>query len=137
VYSACPTTNNQALACNDDFACTTGGNLRSQVTFNSVAGRNYLIRVGGYNGASGAGTLSIACTLPPPPPPTPCSIADIVDSGGTAPGDGTLDGSDFIAFINSFSIGDATVDPLADLNTDGTIDGTDFIDFINAFGLGC
>ena len=137
IYSGCPTANNQALACNDDFACTTGGNLRSQVTFNSVAGRNYLIRVGGYNGASGAGTLSISCTVPPPPPPTPCSVADIVDSGGTAPGDGTLDGSDFIAFINSFSIGDATVDSLADLNFDGTIDGTDFIDFINAFGLGC
>jgi hypothetical protein len=56
-----------------------------------------------------------------------------------------LDGSDFIAFINSFSIGDSTVDPLADvagagddgLSPDGTIDGTDFITFINAFAVGC
>jgi hypothetical protein len=48
-----------------------------------------------------------------------------------------MDGTDFIAFINSFSIGDTTVDGLADMNGDGTIDGGDFITFINAFALGC
>jgi hypothetical protein len=62
--------------------------------------------------------------------------------------DGTVDGSDFIAFINSFGIGDAAVDPVADVaggsdpalpegGPDGTIDGTDFIAFINAFAVGC
>jgi hypothetical protein len=71
-----------------------------------------------------------------------CSVADL-PLGGCA--DGTVDGSDFIAFINSFAIGDPTVDPAADISgggpnadqPDGTIDGTDFIDFINAFAIGC
>lgn len=76
----------------------------------------------------------------PPPPPVTC-IAD-------RDGDQTVDGSDFIMFINSFAIGDAAVDSSADLagggdpnlpegGPDGTIDGTDFIAFINAFGAGC
>jgi outer membrane protein assembly factor BamB len=75
-----------------------------------------------------------------------CSLADVF--GGSEPGlspDGTVDGSDFIAFINSFAIGDASVDALADvagagddgLQPDGTIDGSDFIAFINAFAVGC
>jgi probable HAF family extracellular repeat protein len=75
-----------------------------------------------------------------------CSLADVAGGGttGTQP-DGTLDGSDFIAFINSFAIGDAQVDRAADvagggtdgLQPDGTVDGSDFIAFINAFGVGC
>jgi len=76
-----------------------------------------------------------------------CSLADLVGTGGgpLVCGDSTIDGSDFIAFINSFAIGDATIDPLADvagagddgLEPDGTIDGSDFIAFINAFAIGC
>jgi hypothetical protein len=76
-----------------------------------------------------------------------CSVADIVgtDGGPVQCADSTVDGSDFIAFINSFSIGDAAIDPLADIagggdtgeDPDGTIDGTDFIAFINAFAIGC
>ena len=66
-----------------------------------------------------------------------CSIADIVDGGGAAPGDGIVDGSDFVSFINSFAVGDTFVDPLADVNGDSVIDGNDFIEFINAFAAGC
>jgi hypothetical protein len=81
-----------------------------------------------------------------PCPGGPQCLADIAGGGATGNSpDGTVDGSDFIAFINSFSIGDATVDPLADVagggtngdQPDGTIDGSDFIAFINAFGAGC
>jgi hypothetical protein len=78
---------------------------------------------------------------------TKCSIADIVGTGGgtVVCGDSIVDGSDFIAFINSFSTGDPTIDPLADvagggsdgLSPDGIIDGSDFIAFINAFAAGC
>ena len=75
-----------------------------------------------------------------------CSPADI--AGGHPPGpnyDGIVDGSDFIAFFNSFSTGDPTLDRLADIagagpdndQPDGTIDGTDFIAFMNAFAAGC
>ncbi len=76
-----------------------------------------------------------------------CSLADIAGNpaSGSDCGDGTVDGSDFIAFFNSFAIGDATIDPLADvagggdtgLDADGVIDGDDFIAFINAFAVGC
>jgi hypothetical protein len=72
--------------------------------------------------------------------------------------DGNVDGDDFIAFINSFALGDASIDPAADVAgtvvlypvpgsnpatsieesfPDGTIDGGDFIAFINAFSIGC
>jgi hypothetical protein len=82
-------------------------------------------------------------------PVTGCSLADIAGGGGDGrEPDGVVDGTDFIAFINAFGIGDATVDGLADVaggadttlpegGPDGTIDGTDFIAFINAFGAGC
>ena len=78
------------------------------------------------NGSSNARPLlTVVYTVPPPP----CD-ADVTE-------DGTVDGSDFIAFINSFAIGLTAVDPVADIDGDGTIDGTDFITFINAFGAGC
>ncbi len=64
-----------------------------------------------------------------------CSFADL-RVGGACP-DGIVDGSDFIAFINSFSAGDVTADPNADVNYDGSIDGADFVAFINAFATGC
>ncbi len=70
----------------------------------------------------------------------PCSTADIVSGGGVAPGDGIVDGSDFIAFINAFASGDMLADlPSADgtQQPDGVVDGGDFIAFINAFSLGC
>ncbi len=76
-------------------------------------------------------------------PVVPVCRADIVGAGGP-PGDGVVDGSDFIAFINSFSIGDPTIDPAADISgpggspiPDGIIDGDDFIAFLNAFSAGC
>lgn len=64
-----------------------------------------------------------------------CSFADL-RVGGACP-DGIVDGSDFIAFINSFSAGDVAADPNADVNNDGSIDGADFVAFINAFAMGC
>ncbi len=51
--------------------------------------------------------------------------------------DGIVDGNDFTAFINSFGVGDSTIDPTADVNGDSIIDGNDFVAFINAFGAGC
>jgi serine protease len=63
--------------------------------------------------------------------PSRCA-ADLAGSATGGP-DGTLDGSDFIAFINAFAAGE----PGADVVADGTIDGSDFIAFINAFAAGC
>lgn len=76
----------------------------------------------------------------------PCTVADIAGGGMLGlEADGTLDGSDFIAFMNSFSIGDRVIDAVADiagdgadgLTPDGVIDGTDFVTFINSFAAGC
>jgi hypothetical protein len=73
-----------------------------------------------------------------------CSPADVA---GRQPvgGDGTVDGTDFIAFFNSFAAGDVLSDPTADIagagndgtDPDGMIDATDMIVFINAFSVGC
>ncbi len=102
------------------------------------AGQYYCMIIGDCNsGPTAVATLTAGVA---------CSIADI--SGGGPNGDqpdGILDGSDFIAFINSFSTGDVNVDPRADivgggpngLDPDGIIDGSDFIAFINAFSAGC
>ena len=61
---------------------------------------------------------------------TPACVADVN-------GDNVVDGSDFVAFVNSFGVGDVAVDPIADVNGDLIIDGNDFVEFINAFGAGC
>jgi len=97
------------------------------------------------NACGSVTSIEVTLTVTPALPQA-CSPADIVGAGdlGNQP-DGTVDGSDFIAFINSFATGDAAVDPLADIagagadgnEPDGTIDGTDFIAFVNAFAIGC
>ena len=66
----------------------------------------------------------------------PRSPADVIGAGGTAP-DGTVDGDDFITFINAFAAGLPAADIAAggDIGADGTVDGNDFIMFINWFSL--
>lgn len=55
VYELCgdPTTLS-SLGCNDD-SC----GLQSRVLFTAVAGRSYLVQLGGFNGATGAGTWQV------------------------------------------------------------------------------
>lgn len=57
---ACPQPIDEPLACNDD-GC--GGFEQSKLTIPVVAGGKYLVRVGGYSGARGHGTLTIQCGL--------------------------------------------------------------------------
>ncbi len=86
----CPVASS-ATDCNDD-AC--GGLLQSEISFNVTSGQDYLIRVGGFNGAQGAGSLTItrhleACCLPD----DPCQelrAADCITAGGTPEGEGTF-----------------------------------------------
>jgi len=77
-------------------------------------------------------------------PPAGNTFALVEIPGGTTTtcladvnGDLVIDGNDFVAFINSFGIGDPAVDAVADVNLDGVIDGNDFVAFINAFAAGC
>jgi len=54
---ACPPTDDDLLACNDDFC-----GLQSSVTFLAETGETYLIRVGSYPGAgAGSGTFAVTC----------------------------------------------------------------------------
>jgi hypothetical protein len=52
----CPSGSGAYLACNDDY-----GGVQSSVSFSTVSGSDYLIRVGGYHGATGQATMAIAC----------------------------------------------------------------------------
>lgn len=80
------------LACNDDVCST-----QSRVTFTATSGATYLIRVGGYNGATGTGSISVtgpSCT-PTGPANNVCSAATVIGNGsrtGTTVG-ATNDGS--------------------------------------------
>jgi hypothetical protein len=63
VYSAgCPASDFSLLACNDDAggSCNTDG-LGSALSLTVSQGTEYLIRVGGFGGASGSGTLLVFC----------------------------------------------------------------------------
>ncbi len=125
VYAGpCPGPTITPIVCNDDSA----GTLQSRVDFVAAAGQQYLIRAGAWSNnaaENGNGVINVLAA-----PTAPACLADVNR-------DGVVDGSDFIAFINSFGIGDVAVNNLADVNHDSIIDGSDFTDFINAFAAGC
>lgn len=55
----CPPAYNEAVACNDDACGSSDLALQSQVDVSVREGERYLIRVGGYRGATGVGTLTL------------------------------------------------------------------------------
>ena len=123
VYEGCPVSDSVPITCSDDDS----GTVQSAIAFYVTGGVTYLVRVGSYSPTvTGAGVVHFTATTTVPPP----CLSDVN-------ADGVVDGGDFTAFINSFSVGDVDVDPIADVNLDGTIDGSDFIEFVNAFGAGC
>ena len=67
--SGCPSSAS-VLFCNDDFCAS-----QSEVSFNPVTGNRYLIRIGGYMGAEGAGTLDISAANCNPPTFNGCPIS--------------------------------------------------------------
>ena len=77
VYASC---DGALIGCNDDGADCTG--YTSRLAFNGIAGETYLLRVGGYNGASGTGTLSVQNGELPPEYPTEVVARWSVEDGG-------------------------------------------------------
>lgn len=68
---ACPPTNGNLLACNDDLCGEFG--LQSMIVFDAIQGQQYLIRAGTYPGSPGGpGILDITCG---PPPNNSCAAA--------------------------------------------------------------
>ena len=53
----CHSASNDLIVCDDD----SGPGCTSEITFAAIAGRQYLIEVGGYGGETGQGVLSIRC----------------------------------------------------------------------------
>ncbi|MBS0197339.1 MAG: matrixin family metalloprotease [Planctomycetes bacterium] len=100
-YASCPTGDGQAIACADDEC-----GVQAVLTMPVVEGTPYLIRLGGYGGWTGTGTLVISVTHPCP--------ADFNQDGG-------IDGADVEFFFAAWGAGDTS----ADVNTDGGIDGAD------------
>lgn len=80
VYAGCdcPTAANDPLSCNDDLVTT--GALQSLLTFEAVAGQQYLVRLGTYPGTptnvtpGGRGSVTISCGVPNCPATGSCSI---------------------------------------------------------------
>ncbi|MCA8944309.1 MAG: trypsin-like peptidase domain-containing protein [Planctomycetes bacterium] len=68
------------ITCNDD-ACSLGSSL----TINTTIGTTYLIRVGGYQGATGMFDLTVACTGDFGPPNDECAGAVAVTDGVNGP----------------------------------------------------
>ncbi len=118
--TSCPITES-SIACNDD-ACS----LQSTVTFPAVAGSSYLIRLGGYNGATGSGTLTVSCA---PAGGCPWQL-----SGCTADQDGDfdVDSDDIVLFFSNFENGDSC----ADQDNDTDVDSDDVVRFFTLFEQG-
>ncbi len=89
-----------SMMCDDDF-CGAGG--ASQVVFSAPPGF-YMIRVGGWAGAQGTGTMTISF-VDPPPPHNDCVNAQVIPSGtlGYTTCGATTDGPDEPAACNFFS----------------------------------
>ncbi|MGK0366400.1 MAG: hypothetical protein ACI85O_003473, partial [Saprospiraceae bacterium] len=64
--SACPPLDEDLYSCNDDGAGCAG--YTSDLLFEVIAGETYLLRLGGFDTASGQGTFDLLETTPPVPP---------------------------------------------------------------------
>ncbi len=98
VHTGCPGTAGNQLTCNDDcttagFSCNVSGNRQSCLNLAATSGTTYLIRVGGFNGISGAYVLHVV--LDAGLPNDNCASATTVSTGtyiGTTCG-ATIDGT--------------------------------------------
>jgi hypothetical protein len=123
--SGCNRLKQRLIACNDDATGGTGGagcGRTSTLTFNVTAGLNYTIRVGGFSGATGTGSLSLSCSAPA----TAGCPADFNGSG-------RLESEDYFDYLGAFFDGLAS----ADYNGDGAVGSQDFYAFLTDFFAGC
>ncbi|HWB19929.1 MAG TPA: GC-type dockerin domain-anchored protein, partial [Phycisphaerales bacterium] len=117
IYTDCPDYGGTILACNDDFCGTS-----SSVTFPTTDQAFYMIRVGGFNGAKGSGTLVLNCV-----PDNPPCAADIAPQPTP---DGTVNIDDLTAVILAWGTNNAQ----ADVNHSGSVDIDDLTAIILSWG---
>ncbi len=70
----CPTQAHEAIACDED-ECNPG--LQSVLNFGAAGGETYYIRIGGFNGAQGSGTMTIG--INPAPANDSCETAMLIE----------------------------------------------------------
>ncbi|MGE3107721.1 MAG: GC-type dockerin domain-anchored protein [Phycisphaerales bacterium] len=89
----CLNFDSRLMACSDDFACPGGGTTQSQVAVSVQSGRSYTIRVGGFNGATGAGQLTLSLQS---------AVSDNIlvafDSTTSVPGVGAVENEDIVEY---------------------------------------
>ncbi|QQS08366.1 MAG: hypothetical protein IPK69_10235 [Phycisphaerales bacterium] len=117
------------IACNDDFC-----GLQSEVTIPVVDGAHYLIRIGGFNGAEGHGTLTLDFT------PAPTCVADVDDGTGSGTPDGGVTVDDLLYYLTIYGQGALAAD-VDDGSGTGTTDGgvtvDDLLYYLTRFNAGC
>jgi hypothetical protein len=123
----CPTSPNSAIACSDDAF----GTLQSYTSADVSQGVPVLVRVGGFNGAAGAGQLALSCV--------PLGVCDSIDFNNDelTPDSGDLD--DFIAVLAGGPLACSNFPNCndVDFNNDGLApDSTDLDAFISRLAGG-
>jgi hypothetical protein len=116
--ASCPGSIPGETACNDDAGLTgpCPGTTRSYLSIGLASGIPYMIRVGGWNGASGDLTLHVDFTVPCP--------ADWNHSGQVTV-------QDIFDFLASYFSG------AGDFNNSGSTTVQDIFDFLAAYFAGC
>lgn len=120
LYDACDGT---LVACNDDGPGCAG--FTSILTADVVCGQTYFLRVGGFAGAQGSGTLNVACAGDCGPS---CESTGSADFNGS----GCVDGSDLGVLLGLWGPGGGL--SIADLNCDGIVDGADLGTLLGQWG---
>ncbi len=124
---SCPSSPDSAIGCNDDFDCNDNGDVAddgyvAQATATVVSGNDYLVRIGGYEGAQGAGAMVVFCT---PGVPMNCP--------GDANGDDMVDFDDLNVVLGQWG----TIGPEGDVDDDGDVDFDDLNLVLGNWGTTC
>jgi hypothetical protein len=120
--AACPTSVGSAMDCDDD-ACAPSG--PSSLSWEAIAGALYKVRVGGFQSATGSGTINVTCV--------PAGCYANCDGSTSAP---VLNVADFTCFLQRYAGGEpyancdgSTVEPVLNV--------ADFTCFLQQFSAGC
>ncbi|MBC7835399.1 MAG: hypothetical protein H7Y88_09920 [Phycisphaerales bacterium] len=115
VHSACPGSDENTIACDDDG----GAGLDSVITFNVQAGQSYKVRVSGYSGNSGQYTLNVGPLVRSCPADTNCN--------------GVIGSNDITAFLQLWFADLANATLHADFNQSGSTGSADITAFLQAW----
>jgi V8-like Glu-specific endopeptidase len=114
IYNACPSGSGQVIACNND-SC----GVLSSITINATAGETFIIRIGGHNGDTGNGILTISCEET-----TPACDGDLNS-------DSVVNVSDLLILLGAWGNCSGCAE---DLNNDGVVNVSDLLILLGNWG---